>query len=367
ALRQSVDTPAAAVAEIESRLDLASLQADQGESAVALGTYRVARARLDAEVGARHPLQVDIGRQVAAIERRLGHPGRAERALLDTLATAQDVHGTQHPITLAVRRELAEVLIDQSRYRDAALPLRMRHAQLVARLPADSTVLRDSHLALAHVERELGRTSAALSALQSALEIDRQRADPEAIATTLTRQAQVLQDDDRHDEARELLVQARQLRVDRHGAADASVADVDRLLGELDAERGDPRAVPELTRALHFLRLGHGPGDARTRRAQLALARAQAARGDTGALRLLDVIAASARGSTQPEPLAWRAAAYAEAIRCQGSPHSAGTRQLSPLVEAVRRAQPDGSVVLRELERLERQCRHAGLRAAMRD
>ena len=366
-LRQSVNAPGSAVAEIESRLDLASLQVDQGESDAALGTYRAARARLDAEVGPRHPLQVDIGRQIATVERRLGHPGRAERALLDTLAVAQDVHGAQHPVTLAVRRELAEVLIEQSRYRDAALPLRMRHAQLVARLPGSSLVLRDSNLALARVEWELGRRAAALSALDAALAIDRQRGDTDAIAAAFALQAQVLQEDGLHEQARTLLTQARQLRVDRHGAADASVADVDRLLGELDAERSDPRALPELTRALHFLRLGYGPTDMRTRLAQLSLARAQAARGDTVALRVLDVIAASGRGSTRPEPIAWRAAAYADAIRCQGAPRSPAARHLSQLVEAVGGAQPDGSVVLRELERLDQQCRRAGLRMAMRE
>ncbi|AXK73120.1 hypothetical protein DWG18_13080 [Lysobacter sp. TY2-98] len=355
-LRQSVDAPGSAVAEIESRLDLATLQVDQGEFDDALTTYREARERLDAEVGARHPLQVDIGRQIATVERRLGHPGRAERELVDTLATAQDVHGAQHPITLQIRRELADVLIDQSRYRDAALPLRTRHAELSARLSANDPELRDSHLLLARVEWQLGRLPAALSSLQTALAIDRHRGEPEAIAESLAAQAQVLYEAGRSAEARPLLEEARTLRVDRHGAADASVADIDRRLGDVDAALGDARAIPELSRALHFLRQGYGPRDPRTRLAQLSLAREQALQGDPVALRLLDVLAASGKGYVRPQPFAWRAAGYADAVRCAGRPRSAGARHLDHLVEAVRVAQPDGSVTLRELEQLRRQC-----------
>ncbi|WP_462114526.1 serine/threonine-protein kinase, partial [Lysobacter xanthus] len=352
ALRQSVDAPGSAVAEIESRLDLATLQVDQGEFDAALDTYREARARLDAEVGPRHPLQVDIGRQIATVERRLAHPGRAERELVDTLAAAQDVHGPFHPVTLAVRRELADVLVDQSRYRDAALPLRTRHAELSARLPPTSAELRDSHLALAQVEWQLGRLPAALSSLQAALAIDRHRGDPVAIAQSLVAQADVLHEAGRSPEARALLEEARDLRVERDSAASADVADVDRRLGDVDAALGAPQAIPELTRAFHFLRLGHGIRDARTREAQLSLARAQATQGDAVALRVLDVVAASARGSTRPQPLAWRAAAYADAIRCAGRPRSPSARHLAHLLEAVRAAQPDGGVTVREIEQL---------------
>ncbi|MGY4514713.1 serine/threonine-protein kinase [Lysobacter sp. HA18] len=366
-LRQSINAPGSAVAEIESRLDLATLQVDQGEFDDALRTYRVARDRLDAEVGMRHPLQVDIGRQIATVERRLGHPGRAERELVDTLTIAQDVHGAQHPITLAVRRELADVLIDQSRYRDAALPLRTRHAELSARLPANSPELRDSHLMLARVEWQLGRLPAAMSSLQAALAIDRHRGDVDAIADSLALQAQVLHEAGQNDEARALLDEARTMRIERHGAADASVADIDRRLGDVDAATDDPRAIPELTRALHFLRLGYGGRDPRTRLAQLSLAHAQAVQGDAVALQLLDVIAASGRESVRPQPLAWRAAGYADAVRCAGRPRSAGARHLDRLVDAVRVAQPDGSVVLRELEQLRRECQRPSVQVTMRD
>ncbi|TZF89871.1 tetratricopeptide repeat protein [Lysobacter lacus] len=367
ALRQSVDAPGSAVAEIESRLDLATLQVDQGDFDAALRTYREARARLDAEVGPRHPLQVDIGRQIATVERRLGHPGRAERELVDTLSVAQDVHGPQHPITLAVRRELAEVLIDQSRYRDAALPLRTRHAELSARLPPNSPYLRDSHLSLAQVEWQLGRLPAALSSLQSALAIDRHRGDADAIAESLVAQAQVLHEAGRDADARTLLEEARTSRIDRRGASDPSVAEVDRLLGEIDGALGESRAIPELTRALHFMRLGYGMNDPRTRMAQLALARLQAAQGDPVALRLLDVIAASARHSPRPQPLAWRAAGYADSIRCAGRPRSSAARHLARLIDVVGQAQPDGSSTLRELEQLQRQCQRPSVQIATRD
>jgi serine/threonine-protein kinase len=144
------------------------------------------------------------------------------------------------------------------------------------------------------------------------------------------------------------------------------VADVDRLLGDVDAALGAPRALPELTRALHFLRLDYGPGDARTREAQLTLARVQAAQGDPVALRLLDVIAASGRRTPRPQPLAWRAAGYADAIRCAGRPRSTAARHLAHLLDAVRDAQPDGGTVVRELEQLQGQCQRPSVQIAMR-
>ncbi|GAB2506365.1 serine/threonine-protein kinase [Lysobacter humi (ex Lee et al. 2017)] len=355
-LRRRVRAPGAAVAEIESRLDLASLQADRAEYTDALRGYRAARSRLDAEVGPRHPLQVDIGRQIAAVERRHGHPGRAERELVRALGVAQDLLGTQHPVTLQVRRELGDALIDQFRFRDAALPLRRRHAMLTARLGAQHPDLRESHRVIARVEWELGRLPAALDALESALAISRHVGDGEGAAASLQAYGEMLHQAGRSEEALPVLEQARDLRIAFHGASHWTVADIDRAIGEADAALGRAGALPRLVRAVHFLRLGLGPSHAKTRLARLQLARQQAAHGDPAGLPVLDVLAATGRGSAQAQPLAWRAAAYADAIRCGGR-DDAATRHLARLLGHVRLAQPDGSIVQREIAQLLRQCR----------
>lgn len=359
ALRRGMRTPGAGIEEIESRLDLAALQADSGRTHEALVGYRAAQARLEAGAGPRHPLQVDIGRQMAAVLRRQGHPGRAEARLVDTLAVAQDLHGAQHPVTLDVRRELAEVLLEQSRFRDAAVPLRHRHAVLGTRLGPMHPALFESHLGLASVEWQLERPGAALASTQAAIAIARRGGDGARLARAMLAQAQLLHEAGRSAEARPLLLEARSLRSAAAGAADPLVAEVDRALGEVDAALGQPGATARLRRALHFLEAAYGPRDARTRQARLALARQQATHGEPAGQAELVAIAAGARGTFEPQPLAWRAAAYLQAVRCNGSDRTAAIARLARLHGAVRRAQPDGSATEREIARLLRQCRRA--------
>ncbi|TBR13282.1 MAG: serine/threonine protein kinase [Lysobacter sp.] len=355
ALRREVRAPGAAVAGIESQLDLAGLEADIGDTDTALHDYAQARARLDAEVGARHPLQVEIGRQVAALRRQRGEPGRAERELVDMLGIAQALHGARHPVTLAVRRELADALIDQFRFRDAALPLRTRHAVLASRVQPGPE-LRASHLALARVEWELDRLPAALGSLQSALALSRRGGDAGQVAESLFALGQTLHEAGRNSEAMPLLREARQLRLEQYGSANVRVAEVDRVLGETEAALGLPSAIPRLLRAEHFLALGYGPIHPQTRLARLALARQRAAHGEREGMQALQELAASARGTTRPQPIAWRAAAYADAIRCNGRQRLPSLRRLARLNAAVSEAQPDGSVTAREITRLLRQC-----------
>lgn len=356
ALRGGLHVPGAAVAEIESRLDLAALQADAGQAEAALAGYRGARRRLDAAVGPRHPLQVEIGRQVAAVQQRLGHHGRAEQALVSALAVAEALHGPQHPATLAVRGELADVLVAQARYRDAAVPLRMRHAMLASRLGATHPELRESWLGLGEVEWQLDHLPAALDALQAAVGISRRSGRPDDLAQDLATLARTLHEAGRDGDARPLLLEARDIATARHGAADARVAAIDHVLGDVDASLGLPGALPRLQRAAQVLQAAHGPDDPRARAAVLSLARRQAAAGDPAGRRALAALAATAAGDQRPAPLAWRAAGQLDALRCTGDGRDGAIRHLARLVEAVRRAHPDGSATGRELVRLLRGC-----------
>ncbi|NNC24728.1 tetratricopeptide repeat protein, partial [Salinisphaera sp. USBA-960] len=85
------------VGEVENLMDLAGLQADAGQSREALLGFEQARRKLQQSVGDRHPLQVEIGRNLAQLRRGLGQLGDAERDASDALAIALEVNGAQHP------------------------------------------------------------------------------------------------------------------------------------------------------------------------------------------------------------------------------------------------------------------------------
>ncbi|GHA88084.1 hypothetical protein GCM10007067_27650 [Lysobacter bugurensis] len=59
-----------AIGEVDSRLDLASLSADAGDTAAAIRAYEAAREQLLSEAGERHPLLVSIARRLAGLHRR---------------------------------------------------------------------------------------------------------------------------------------------------------------------------------------------------------------------------------------------------------------------------------------------------------
>jgi serine/threonine-protein kinase len=296
---------------------------------------------------------------VAALHRRLGHPGRAEQVLIDTLVAAQEMHGAQHPVTLDVRRELAGVLIEQSRFRDAAVPLRRRHAALSARHGPMHPALFESHLSLAHVEWQLARMPAATGAAQAAVAIARRDGDGSRMAAAMLMHARILHDAGRDIDARVMLHDARAARVAQVGAAHPQIAEIDHALGEVDAALGHPGAVARLQRAVHFLETGYGRRDPRTDAARLALAHQQAAHGDAGGRRALAAIAARAGRTFEPQPLSWRAAAYLLAMRCHGGERARSLRRLARLHAAVQRAQPDGGATEREIARVLDQCRRA--------
>ena len=349
------ENPGNEVAEVESRLDLAGLHADAGRTVVALDDYEAARVQLRRVVGDRHPLLIEIGRNLGSLQRARDRLPAAERELTDALAIALDTRGPQHPITLQVRRELADVMIEQGRFHDAAVQLRTRHAMLTARLGSGHPDLRDSHYALARVEWELDRPGAAEAALQAVVVSSRHLKDDAQIATALLALGELQHRVGRDEVAQRSLVEARRLLIALRGPQHPRVAEVDRVLGEIAAARGDTAALARLDQAARHLRSGYGADDPRTRQAELALARQQALTGDGNGLKQLDAWAKAGETGAVPQAFAWRAAAYAAHARCARSP-ARSLLILDMLSKRSRQIYREGGSLVRELDDLRVAC-----------
>lgn len=345
------------VGEIENLMDLAGLDADAGQVRTALQSYQDARKKLLRSVGDRHPLQIEIGRQMAALWLRLGDIDAAEREARATAAIATDVNGAQHPATLAVRQQLADIHIDQGRYTLAANELTDMRARLTQRFGPDHSALAATCLSLGQAEWERGDSAAARSALQCAGAIAQRQRNDGRLAEALYREAEVLHESGRDRDAQPLAARARELRRRQYGANHPLVGDVERLLGEIELSHGQREvALLHLTQAVNLTRAGYGERHAHTRLAELSLARAQAGAGDAAALAHLDRLAQLPVSDEALRRIGWLAQAYAAQARCLGAQRAQARAQLAELRQTVAVARPDGSVVAREIDRVRAAC-----------
>lgn len=345
------------VGEVENLMDLAGLQADAGQGREALLGFEQARRKLQQSVGDRHPLQVEIGRNLAALRRGLGRLDDAERDASEALAIALEVNGAQHPATLEVRRQLAALHIDQGQFALAQKDLELIRNLLAQRLGPEHADLVGVHSALGVVAWERGDLARALAELERALQIARRHPQAGRLAELMAEQALVLHEAGRDAQARELLEQVRRLRIRQDGAQAGTVGESERLLGEIDlALDARAAALPRLQRALALTRAAYGERDPRARAAELSLSRAQAAAGDDAALAHLDALAELPINDEALRKLGWRAQAYAAQLRCAGPQRGQARARLDGLMRSIGEARPDGSEVLREVQAIRQTC-----------
>ncbi|MET4728889.1 serine/threonine protein kinase [Lysobacter enzymogenes] len=345
------------VGEVENLMDLAGLQADAGQSREALLGFEQARRKLQQSVGDRHPLQVEIGRNLAQLRRGLGQLGDAERDASDALAIALEVNGAQHPATLDVRRQLVALHIDQGQYALAQKELQLIGGLLAQRHGPDDAELTDVHHALGVVAWERGDLDRSLSEFERALQTAHRERRPAALAALMSDQSLVLREAGRGAQARELLEQARRLRIRQDGADSGPVGETERLLGDTELALGArDSAAQRLQRALALTRKAYGERDPRTRAAELSLSRLQAASGDAAALSHLDSLAELPINDEALRKLGWRAQAYAAQLRCAGNQRGQARARLDGLLRSIGEARPDGSEVLREVQAIREGC-----------
>ncbi|MGH8082069.1 MAG: protein kinase domain-containing protein [Lysobacter sp.] len=349
------------VGEVENLMDLASLQADAGQSREALQGFEQARRRLQQSVGDRHPLQVEIGRSLAALRRQLGQLNDAERDASEALAITLEVNGAQHPATLAIRRELAGLHVDQGQFVQAQSEFELIRGLLTQRLGPEHPQLAQVRGELGLIAWERGDQERALNELNRALEIVRKHPSDDRktnrVADLLFDQAQVLHEAGRDGEARVVLEQTRNLRIQQFGPDAGSVGDTERLLGDVELALGEPElGLPRLQRALQLTRKAYGERDPRARHAELDLARAEAASGDSAAIAHLDSLAELPTTEEDLRKLGWRAQAYAAQARCVGTQRGQARAKLDGLLRTIAEVRPDGSEVQREVQAIRDAC-----------
>jgi serine/threonine-protein kinase len=265
------------------------------------------------------------------------------------LSLSLSVHGAQHPATIDASRQLAALHVDEGRLREANAAYRNSRAWLVTHLGPDHDSVAKDDNSLAIIAWQRGRIPAALTALDHAIAIRRSRSASTDLAGVLFNKAMVLADAGRPADARPLLIEARNLRVDRLGAAHPLVGDTDRLLGEVDAALGHPQARTELLHAWESTVAGYGPTQAHARRAELSLASFDARHGDAAALDRLDALAQLPRRDVELRRVSWLAGADAATLRCHGPKRSQALASLQALAADVALAQPEGGSVARAI------------------
>ena len=311
--------------------------------------------------GAAHPLAIDLLRSICALERGDGQLDAAERDCKRALTLALALHGVGHPATVDARRQLAAIHVDQGRLREAEAAFRTSRAWLAARLGSEHESVAKDDNSLGIIAWERGDIAGARSALDHSIAIRRKRHDERGgeldLAGVLFNKAMVEHDAGRDLDARALLLEALRLRSDRLGATHPLVGDTRRLLGEVEGALGDDaRARGELLAAVASTRAGYGPLHPHTRRAELSLAMFDAARGDASALRRLDAFAALSSRDVELRKIRWLAMADAAALRCHGPQRDAALKSLQSLARDIAVAQPEGSVVARQVAGLRIGC-----------
>jgi serine/threonine-protein kinase len=341
----------------ENLADLASLHGDAGETSLALRGYRDALAQLRDSMGTRHPLAIDLLRNLCSLERSQGDMAAAERDCRDALSMALELRGQQHPSTIDATRQLAAIHVDQGRFSEADAAFRASRDWLISHLGADHDAVARDDNSLAIIAWERGDTTAALASLDRSIAIRRKRRDPIALSGVLFNKAMVLHENHRDREALPLLREARRLRSGKLGTQHPLVGDALRLLGEIDDALGDPeRAQGELREAVRLTQAGYGALHPHTRRAELSLALFQARLGDAAALQRLDALAALPQHDAEQRKLTWLARAGAASVRCHGAQRGQALASLQSLAELLRKEQPEGGVIVREVAALRAGC-----------
>ncbi|UWX04089.1 tetratricopeptide repeat protein [Pseudoxanthomonas sp. NC8] len=305
---------------------------------------------------------VEIERSLGVLYLDRGLTAEAEAQLRPGLALALELHGPNHPSTLAVRRQLGLTYLQLGRLTEAEQALRAQHGPTEATLGPQHRETGLSLDALGRLALERDDTAAATAAFGRAVAIWRQPDGRHLLDYGLADLSLALQAGGDIAAARGVLEEARRVRAIRLGASHPAVGDLDRMMGELLLDAGDIGAArPWLGRAAQLTRVGYGADDPRTLQAQLALARLQSAQhGADDSVAPLQRFSAALPADASLAALRWEAQAYTAQSRCQPGAARAGERELQALEAELRSARPEGGRLSREVAALAASC-HARL------
>jgi len=342
---------------VENLADLARLRAATGDSTRAQVELRNALSQLRARVGDRHPLAIEILGSLCSLRRAQGDIRGAETECRKALALSLDLQGPQHRATIDARRQLAALHVDAGRYGEAATEFASSQAWLLARLGMEHEEVSRNYNSLAVVDWERGDTDAALRNLDRAIAISRKPGHAQLLAGQLFNRAMILHGVGRDTEARLQLHESLRLRQALPGRHAGLVGDTLRLLGEANAGLGE-RATAErqLRQAVSLTRQDYGPSHPHTLRSELSLARLRAHGGNPAATGELERLASLSAKDIERRRIAWLARAYLAERNCHGPQRSEVLQGLAALDLTLQQAQPEGGVVVREIDAIRAAC-----------
>jgi serine/threonine-protein kinase len=349
---------------VENLADLANLQADEGKTEAALQGFRNALAQLNASVGVRHPLAIELQRRLCDLERTAGQLAIAERDCHDALTLALELHGDDHPASIDARRQLAAIHVDQGRFREAETAFRDSHRWLVARLGRDHEDIARNDNSLGTIAWERGDIDGALRHLDRSLGVLRKDPDAALYQGVLFNKAMVLHDAGRDRAALPLLLQVERLRIRALGPSHPRIGDTRRLIGEVQAALGqDTAARASLSDAVRLTRESrdYGPSHPHTRRAELSLALFELEhdepRTDATTTRLQE-LAALPKSDPELRKVAWLAAAAIAVEGCTEPTTQEDARAtLDAIAAEIAAALPEGGAIARAFDRRRERCR----------
>ncbi|MFT3754831.1 MAG: tetratricopeptide repeat protein [Pseudoxanthomonas sp.] len=343
----------------ESTWDLAQLDAAAGRIDHAHRGFDRALAELQRHTREPHPLTMDILRSRATLMRSNGDGDAALADYERALRIADGVYGQDHPSTVALRRQIVALKVDQERYREAEDEARTLHELTIKALGPQHRETGRSWNTLGIIAWQLGRNQEAMDDLARAVAIWRgSGGELQLLADGLFNYGMILHAAGSDDEALRALQESRRLRVQQFGASDGRVGNTDRVIGEVLAAQGKTdEAGTYLDRALKLTRIGAGPQNLFALQAQLSLAQHYARSGRFAeAHTLLEPLAdLQVQGSELPK-LRWQGRAWLADIDCRGVHAAKARRDLDALLVELRRERPDGGVVTREAEAIRAAC-----------
>jgi serine/threonine protein kinase len=345
---------------VENLADLADLDSDDGKTEAALQGFRNALAQLQASVGNRHRLAIDLQRRLCDLERSAGQLVIAERDCYDALTLAMDLHGAEHPASVDARRQLAAIHVDLGRFREAGEAFRESHQWLVARLGRNHEDVARNDGSLGIVAWELGEFDTALRHLDRALAVLRKDPTSPLYQGVLFNKGMVLHDAGRNREALPLLLQVRRLRAAHLGAIHRRVGDTERMIGDVQAALGhDERAREQLTSAVKLTRAGYGPSHPNTRRAELSLALFDLAHAEPptpSVLNQLQALSTLPKSDPELRKVAWLAGTAIALQHCREPGFGEGPAMLEAIGTEIAAALPEGGSIARTFERERQRC-----------
>ena len=342
----------------ENLFDLALVDNDLGRPEDALRGFDEALAHLHKHVGRQNALAVEIQASRGRLLRNRGDADAARDALRDALAIAGEIHGEQHPVTLAVRRQLVGLQVDLEHYAEAERLIAPLHELTLSALGPDHRDTGNTWNSRGVIAWERGRLDEAVADIGHAVRIWRNPQGTQALHGGLFVYGLVLHAAGRQDEALAAFQESRALRAAQFGASNALVGETDRMIGEVLAAQGKiAAATPYLDRALKLTRVGYGPDDHRSLFAELSMAHQWARLGQpAAALKSLDALALRPGAGSEIPKLRWRARAYAAETRCRHGESQRGRSDLDALLAELHRLRPDGGVITREAMAIRAAC-----------